>query len=367
MAQDSSLEVLNRQEYKDFSLDLQTKTAGEKQFVKAQFELTYGCNLHCVHCYTDPLNKPELLKKEIPLEKALQIIDKLQEEGILWLCFTGGEIFMRRDFLTIYDYAWNKGFLITLFTNGTLITEKIVEHLAAKPPFSIEISFHGATPDTFDKITKVKGSYEKCVEGIKMLLARSLPVRLKTGAMTLNYGELDQIKAFVESLGLKFQVSGVIYPRLDGDVSSLEYRLDPKDILEIEFDRESTGAESCAQELTPAVLGQVTPGDNLYRCSCGKLQTHIDPYGKAGACTWSRKGRFDLTEVSLQQGMSELAEELHSEKYPEHSACHSCQAFAHCEKVVEMAHLESGDTFQPVQHFCDLAFGRLERVKKQLV
>ena len=69
--------------------------------------------------------------------------------------FTGGEIFARRDFLDIYTYAKRKGFLITLFTNGTLITPRIADYLAAWRPFAIEITLYGRTKDTYERLTGI--------------------------------------------------------------------------------------------------------------------------------------------------------------------------------------------------------------------
>src|SRR6058998_2074459 len=116
-------------EYKEFSLNVHTHAAHTNTIVNAQIELTYGCNLHCVHCYTDCYNRPDLIKRELSYAEVTRILDQLAAEGCLWVCFTGGEIFMRKDFLDIYAYAKQKGFLITLFTNGTLFTEALADYL----------------------------------------------------------------------------------------------------------------------------------------------------------------------------------------------------------------------------------------------
>src|SRR5437867_9457027 len=206
-------------EYQDFSLGVHTKAEHTRTVVNAQIELTYGCNLHCVHCYTDCYNRPDLIKQELCYEEVIRILDQLAAEGCLWVCFTGGEIFVRKDFLDIYAYAKQKGFLITLFTNGTLFTEAIADYLKEQPPFSIEISCHGATEETFDRITQVKGSFQRFLKGIRLLVERGLPIKIKTKAMILNRQELDQIKAFVDGLGTQFSLSTVIYPRLIGDLT----------------------------------------------------------------------------------------------------------------------------------------------------
>src|SRR5260370_41771079 len=76
-------------EYKEFNLDVHTRAADTHTVVNAQIELTYGCNLHCVHCYTDCYNRPDLIKQELSYEEVTRILDQLAEGGCLSACFTG--------------------------------------------------------------------------------------------------------------------------------------------------------------------------------------------------------------------------------------------------------------------------------------
>src|ERR1035437_1714272 len=95
---------------------------------------------------------------ELTYEEHCRILDEVAEAGCLWLLFTGGEIFARKDFLEIYTYAKKQGFLITLFTNGNLITPQIADYLVEWRPFSIEITLYGATRETYEALTGVRGS-----------------------------------------------------------------------------------------------------------------------------------------------------------------------------------------------------------------
>ncbi len=76
-------------QYKELSLDVHTRAADTRAVVDAQIELTYGCNLHCVHCYTDCYNRPDLIKRELSYAEVNRILDQLAAEGCLWVCFTG--------------------------------------------------------------------------------------------------------------------------------------------------------------------------------------------------------------------------------------------------------------------------------------
>src|SRR5437660_365316 len=112
----------------------------------------------------------------------------------IWSLIAGGEIFARRDFLDIYAYAKRKGFLITLFTNGTMITEKIADFLADLRPFTIEITLYGGTKETYENLTGIPGSYERCLRGIDLLLERNLPLKLKTVALSITKHEIPLMK-----------------------------------------------------------------------------------------------------------------------------------------------------------------------------
>src|SRR2546422_812159 len=95
-----------------------------------QWEITCRCNLRCVMCYTDCFNRPDLIRNELSTSEILRIMDELAAAGCLDLVLTGGEPLARPDFFDIYERAKENGFLTTLFTNGTLITETVAHRLA---------------------------------------------------------------------------------------------------------------------------------------------------------------------------------------------------------------------------------------------
>jgi len=350
------------QAYRDFSLRISDKGHARHQVFKAQIELTYGCNLRCVHCYTDCYNQGDLIKeRELSTAQITGILDQLHEQGVLWVCFTGGEIFMRRDFLEIYAYAKQKGFLITLFTNATLISERIADYLQAHPPFKIDISLHGVTEETYDRVTQVPGSFKRCMEAIRMLLDRGLPVDIKTSALSVNKHELDKIKAFVEGLGLRFRLSTAIYPRLNGDLTPCEYRLSPEEIVALDFPEGAFDAEAPCARSEPEPLAN-PPDDRLYRCGCGTSDVHISAWGELGTCTWQHQVRADLREKSVGEGIREVFPQVRAARYRSDSPCRTCQVYRLCDKDPNIAWAEAHDSEHPVDHFCRTAFARAERL-----
>ena len=148
-----------------------------------QIELTYRCDLNCVHCYCKGSEDKD---RELTAKEWKKILDALQEEGCLNLCLTGGEPLIRKDFLEIYSYAKSKGFIITLFTNGQAVPPKVIDYLVKSPPFSIEITLNGITKRTYESITQIPGSFLKVMKTINALKEKKLPLVLKSNCLKQN-------------------------------------------------------------------------------------------------------------------------------------------------------------------------------------
>ncbi|GAG51750.1 unnamed protein product, partial [marine sediment metagenome] len=71
------------------------------------------------------MSDKEARRNELTYDEHCRILDEITAAGCLWLLYTGGEIFARKDFLDIYTYAKQKGLIISLFSNGTLITPEV--------------------------------------------------------------------------------------------------------------------------------------------------------------------------------------------------------------------------------------------------
>ncbi len=101
-------------------------------------ELTYRCNLRCIHCYCT-----NSISKELTLNEWKRAIDILKSWGTVFITFTGGEPLLREDLLQIMRYASKNGMALRLFTNGTLINEKIADHLKDMNLLEVEVSIQG--------------------------------------------------------------------------------------------------------------------------------------------------------------------------------------------------------------------------------
>lgn len=264
--------------------------------VACQWEITCRCNLRCVMCYTDCFNRPEFVRQELTTPEILRIMDELAEAGTLELCLTGGEPLARQDFFELYEHAVRSGFLVTVFTNGTLITAADADRFAALQPYRLEISLHGATQETFERITQGRGSHNRCLQAVRLLLDRKVPLVLKTTAMTLNQHEVLAIKRYVASLGsVGYKLGEEMRPELDGGAGPFQYSLSGQELMALNRQDPDIWAEACQQK-------SADPAP----CRSGMQRFHIDAYGRLQLCSGNRTHSYDLRAGSFREGFFEV-------------------------------------------------------------
>jgi len=342
---------MRESQYNTFSLRTHKKNWLLKRPNVCQFELTFGCNLHCRHCYTDCYNKPEYIKKELDTKEVKFILDKVYQGGCIWLCFTGGDPLTRRDFLEIYSYAKDKGFIITVFINGYSMTEKITGYFKKRPPFVIELTLNAVSKDSYEKITRVKGSFEKTMQGINLILKARLPLKIKTQMTRDNLAEFHKIKKFFKGLGLRFQPSVDLQARLNGDLTPCNLRVSPQEVLNLNG-KKRLAESGCERPLHAA---RSTLQANLFRCAIGGGDgIHIDPYGNTFLCNLIRKPAFNLIKVDIAYAQNKLLPLVRNRKFATESKCKRCKLREFCEWCPGKAFLERGDMEASLDYYCKL-------------
>lgn len=337
--------------YITFSLRTHKKNWRIKKPNFCQFELTFGCELHCKHCYSDCYNKPIYLEKELNIQSIKIILDKVYRAGITWICFTGGDPLTRKDFLDIYSFAKNMGFITTIFTNAYSMTKEIARFLKNKPPFLIELTLNAVTKDTYERISQVKDSFEKVMEGINLILKFKLPLRIKTQITKDNLKELPKIKKFIQSLGLRFRPFYDLHARLNGDLTPCNLRIPPVEILGLNG-KKHLSDNKCS--LSPSAICH-PPSANLFCCAIGGGDgIQIDPYGNIFACNLIRKPSFNLLKVDIDYARNKLLSLVRERKFITNSKCNGCHLREICHWCPGRAYVEKANMEKPIDYYCEL-------------
>jgi radical SAM protein with 4Fe4S-binding SPASM domain len=344
--------------YGAFSEVMHQRQTGQRTPQQVSIEVTRRCPLECQHCYNNlPMGDHDARSREMSTDEHFRMLDELVEMGCFWLLYTGGEIFARKDFLEIYTHAKQKGFLITLFTNGTLINEKIADYLVEWPPFAIEITLYGRTRETYEALTQIPGSYEKCLRGIELLRERHLPLKLKTVATSINKHEISAMRRFAEeSLGVEFKCDGQINPRIDCSQSPLAVRLTPEEVVALDLNAPKGISEY--RRLVkhdfenPPSLAQI---DTTYFCGGGMNSFSVNAYGEMGICVISQQETFDIRQSGLKPAWEHSLHEVRTRKRTRVTKCIQCRIQSICGMCPANGEMENGDRESPVSFLCNVA------------
>ena len=345
--------------YGAFSADLHQRQAGERVPLQVSIEVTRRCPLECLHCYNNlPMGDVEARKRELTKEEHFKMLDELVEMGCFWILYTGGEIFARKDFLEIYTYAKKKGFLITLFTNGTIINEQIADYLVEWPPFAIEITLYGRTRETYEALTAVPGSYDKCLRGIRLLKERGLPLKLKTVATSINKHEVMAMRRFAEEeLGVEFKTDGQINPRIDCSQSPLAVRLTPEEVVALDMSAPKAISEyrDLVKRESETLRPRLATIDTVYFCGGGRKSFSVNADGEMSICVISQQDRFDIRQLGLKPAWEDSLREVRTRKRTKVTKCVECRIQSLCGMCPANGEMENGDQESPVEFLCHVA------------
>lgn len=341
-------------QYKDFSLSMHENKLRLDKPSLCHFELTFKCNFKCKYCYVDCRQRHGPDRRELSTEQVKLLLDKVYESGALWLCLTGGEPLIRKDFFEIYDYAKRRGFIISILTNASLLDEEKIAHFKESPPFTFEITLNSIRKNTFERISGVRGSFAKVMRTIKLLSRNKINFFLKSVVIRDNASELTEVKKFSQDLGVRFKPSLQILPRIDGDKTPCSLRVSAQEALELgkKLNIGLNIPELCFDNITSEAAE--AEAIQLFPCGGGtRDQICLNPYGDMFFCLSLRDICADALSRAFESCFREFAR-IRERGFQTQSRCRYCSLRRFCSICPGKAYLETQDMEAPVEWFCAL-------------
>jgi radical SAM protein with 4Fe4S-binding SPASM domain len=338
--------------------ELHKRAAACRQPINGTFELTERCNLACRMCYVcqapgDGARHAKELTAAAWLELARQAVDN----GMIFLLLTGGEMFLRPDFFELYTPLTRLGLMLTLFTNGTLITDVIAGRLAEAPPSRTEITLCGATAATYEAVTGVPGSYARCCGGIEALVKHRVPLGLKSTLTRRNVGELEAMRQMAHHWGLPFSAGWLLSKRRDGARSEVEdCRMSAAECVALEATDRASATEWTEAALRESSLGN----DHNFYCQAGRAAFVVNPRGEMNACIDLPLPAARPLEIGFRAAWEQVQGYVDSAPPPA-PLCLACEARTFCPRCPAWSELETGTLTEPVPYLCEIARARRER------
>lgn len=346
------------------------KMKSKRNLISFDLEITARCNNNCRHCYINlPANNKEAKEKEPSLVEIKKIADEALSLGAIWCLLTGGEPLLREDFFDVYLYLKKKGLLVSVFTNATLITEKHIKFFKQYPPRDIEVTVYGVTPGTYERVTRVPGSFNAFSQGLNLLLENKIKVRFKAMAIRSNVQELPEIARFCrERTKDYFRFDPFLHLRFDRDPKRNEEikneRLSTEEIVVIERadpERFQALKKGCDKLIDPD-LSHLNC-NHLFHCGAGMGSFTVGYDGLFRLCSslWHPGCIYDLKEGSLIEAWKNFVpkvKDMRSRREEFLKRCRVCTIINLCMWCPANAHLETQELDKPVEYFCEVAHAR---------
>ena len=192
---------------------LKNKAAANRIPLISAFEISPVCNFQCRMCYVRKTRKEvESEGGEIPWEKWLSLAEECRKAGTLFLLLTGGEPFLYPGFRELYQELSKMGFMVSMNTNGTMITDDTVSWLSEMPPARMNITLYGASNETYRRLCRNPDGYAQTVRAVRMLKEAGISVKLNASMTPYNIDDLDGIYKTAEELDVYVQAAAYMYP-----------------------------------------------------------------------------------------------------------------------------------------------------------
>ena len=295
------------------------------------WELTYACNLQCVHCLSSSGQRDE---RELSTPEAKKILDDLRDLQVFYINIGGGEPMVRRDFFELLEYSVANGIGVKFSTNGAFIDGEKAQRLAAMDYLDIQISLDGVNAATNDAV-RGEGSYDMAIRAMENLKAANFgQFKISVVVTRHNVSQLDQFKALADHYGAQLRITRL---RPAGRGADTWHELHPTNAQQREIYnwllKHGENVLTGDSFFHLNALGESLPGLNM--CGAGRVVCLIDPIGDVYACPFVIHDEFKAGNVRDEGGFAKVWKQSDlflSLREPQSAgACASCGAFDACQ------------------------------------
>src|SRR6188508_2320078 len=295
------------------------------------WELTYACNLECVHCLSSSGRRDP---RELTTAEAKSVLDELHALQVFYINIGGGEPMIRRDFFELLEYSIGLGIGVKFSTNGAFIDAPKARRLAAMDYLDIQISLDGTDALTNDAV-RGDGSYDTAIRAMQHLRDAGFgPFKISVVVTRHNVDQLDDFKALADSYGAQLRVTRL---RPSGRGADSWPELHPTNDQQYQI---YTWLLAKGEDVLTGdsffhlnALGEPLPGLNM--CGAGRIVCLIDPIGDVYACPFVIHDEFRAGSVRDEGGFAKVWKQsplfLELREPQSAGACASCGSYDACQ------------------------------------
>jgi mycofactocin biosynthetic radical S-adenosylmethionine protein MftC len=328
------------------------------------WELTYACNLACVHCLSSSGRRDP---DELTTDECKAVIDEFERMQIFYVNIGGGEPTVRSDFWELVEYATEHHVGVKFSTNGSRITDEAARRLAASDYVDVQISLDGATAAVNDAV-RGKGTFATATTAMRRLSdAGSTGFKLSVVVTRHNVDQLDALKELADRFGAQLRLTRLRPSGRGADVwDELHPTAGQQKVLYRWLLAHGEDVLTGDSFFHLAGYGESLPGLNL--CGAGRVVCLVDPVGDVYACPFAIHDEFLAGNVRAPGGFAHVWR--HSDLFTElrrpqgAGACASCGHFDACRGGCMAAKFFTGLPLDGPDPECVLGHGERSRGRR---
>ncbi len=355
------------------------KRAFQKKLpVNGAFELTPLCNMDCRMCYIR-MSQEELEQRGTlkTAEEWIAMGKTCVENGMLFLLLTGGEPFMRRDFKEIYIALHKMGLILSLNTNGTMITEETISWLKEYPPSKVNVTLYGGSNETYARLCRLPGGYDAACRGIELLQKAGIYVNINSSFTPENVQDMEAVFAYAKAHSLPATGACYMFPpvrsakegvleedvrftaREAGIARAWAERLKlSEEELEIILDRMDQGIFDHIEDEEDCVRTR----DEHLSCIAGSCSFWITWDGRMTPCGMMNTPAVRPFEEGFMESWNQLTAQTQTICLP--GECSGCKIRGACIICGALSMAEGeGDASRKPEYLCEMTRAYLEEMK----
>ncbi|MBR4435921.1 MAG: radical SAM protein [Clostridia bacterium] len=337
-----------------------TKAGVRKVPLSGTFELTPRCNFNCKMCYVHlSKEEQEARGRELTAAEWIALGEECSKQGMLFLLLTGGEPLIRPDFREIYLGLKKLGLILSINTNGSLIDDEMIEFLKANPPYKLNITLYGSSPEVYNEVNGNPAAFEKTYRAIKALKEAGLAVKLNCSTTQYNRDDVGNIYNLAADLNIHTQIAEYMFPpmRISAESAGKAVRLSAKEAgreMFLNIKRRSYDEKLYLMRLRKVASGikvidedaeclDVPTAETLtatehIRCRAGSCAFWVSWDGKLSPCGMMVEPSCSITELGFAEAWERVCEATRAIMMPpkctncdKRFACVVCAASTYCE------------------------------------
>ncbi len=327
--------------------------------ISGTFELTARCNLSCKMCYIHNASCDHMLhSNELTTQQWIDIAEEAKNHGTLIVLLTGGEPMLRNDFCEIYRACAERGFLLTVNTNATLLTNEIFDLFREHPPLRINASLYGMNENIYKSMCGNGAAFHRATENLKRLREMGIAIQINFMSTPYNENEVEKVHQFSEQIGARMQHTAYMFPptRTANPSGETAVRFSPEDAAKqmtrfLRCNYKDADFAAICREKANEPLGRIDECSNVsdsVRCRAGRAAYWITYDGKMLPCGMLPNIDFSVLSDGFQSAWSRTIDAFSSIKMPH--GCTQCPEYDGCDVCPAICYAEYGD-FSAVPHY----------------